>query len=292
VGAPGELLVEGERFNLRKFYFETRAVRAKDGDEKPRSGPGAQSALEGDVRWIEAYNATVHQINAPVVALLRRVVGEVPGLGDDREKWRAWWTDQQGYAYVAPEPSPKPTFVQAFVTPPPAPPADRDRNPEERPHHSCFAAGTPVRTLVGPRPIESLRIGDRVLSQDPRTGVLGYQPVVAVFHNPPNQTLRIATGDDAIVATGIHRFWVAGKGWAMARDLRPGDAIRTLGGTSRVAAVQPAATQPVFNLELAGGHSFFVGGSGALVHDNSPVQPTPEPFDGVTPPSLAGAAAR
>ena len=32
--------------------------------------------------------------------------------------------------------------------------------------HSCFAAGTVVRTLTGLRPIESIRAGDRVLAQD------------------------------------------------------------------------------------------------------------------------------
>ena len=74
----------------------------------------------------------------------------------------------------------------------------------------------------------------------------------------------------------------------MARDLKVGDAIRTLGGVARVTAVEEAETQPVFNLEVAEGHDFFVGGQGALVHDNSLVQPTPEPFDAA--PELAAVA--
>jgi Pretoxin HINT domain len=118
-----------------------------------------------------------------------------------------------------------------------------------------------------------------VLSQDPKTGVLSFQPVLTVYHNPPAPTLTIDLGGETVVATAIHRFWRAGKGWAMARDLKPGDLIRTLGGTARVVAVTENAVQPVFNLEVAGGHSFFVGDRGALVHDNSLVQPLHQVFD-------------
>jgi hypothetical protein len=37
--------------------------------------------------------------------------------------------------------------------------------------------------------------------------------------------------------------------------------------------------QPVFNLEIPGRKSFFVGVRGALVHDNTPVDPVPLAFD-------------
>ena len=39
----------------------------------------------------------------------------------------------------------------------------------------------------------------------------------------PPPTLRITIGGESIVATGIHRFWKAGKGWTMARELKAGD---------------------------------------------------------------------
>jgi hypothetical protein len=136
-----------------------------------------------------------------------------------------------------------------------------------------------VRTLEGPRSIESIRVGDQVLVQDPRSGALSFQPVVAVYHNPPNATLRVKLGDESIVVTGIHRFWKARHGWVMSRDLKPGDTLRMLGGTTTVASVESDSVQPVFNLEVAGGHSFFVGAAGVLVHDNSLVQPVPEPYD-------------
>ena len=147
----------------------------------------------------------------------------------------------------------------------------------------------PSQTFTGPRPIETLKVGDRVLTQDADSGGISYQPIVAVYHNPPNKTLRVVLDDESVVATGIHRFWKAGKGWTMARDLKPGDVVRTLGGRSRVVAVETAPVQPVYNLEVARGQSFFVG-RGVLVHDNSVINPTPDPFD--AEPTLVAAKGR
>ena len=102
-------------------------------------------------------------------------------------------------------------------------------------------------------------------------------PVVwAVF-----ATFRIGLEDESIVATGIHRLWKAGKGWTMARELKPGDILRTLGGIAAVKSVVEETVQPVFNLQVADGESYFVGRSGVLAHDNSTINPTPEPFDAV-----------
>jgi hypothetical protein len=118
-----------------------------------------------------------------------------------------------------------------------------------------------------------------VLAQDPETGVLSFRPVLAVHQNRPSPTLRIAVDGETIVATGIHRFWKAGKGWTMARDLKPGDRLRILGDTIDVRSIQPDANQPVYNLDVADDRDFFVGGKGLLVHDFSFVQPVPSPFD-------------
>jgi hypothetical protein len=122
-------------------------------------------------------------------------------------------------------------------------------------------------------------VGDQVLSEHSASGELSYQPVVKVYHNPPSPTLRIKLGDEEIVATPIHRFWRVGKGWVLARDLEPDDPLRVLGSVVKVTSVAPDVVQPVFNLEVADGHSYFVGRQGVLVHDNSRLQPIAEPFD-------------
>ena len=122
-----------------------------------------------------------------------------------------------------------------------------------------------------------------MLSRNTASGVLSYQPVVTAYHNPPNATYRIDLGSESIVATGIHRFWKAGQGWVMARDLKAGDRLRTPGGVLDVKSLKPDKVQPVFNLQLADGNSFLVGKSGVLAHDNSVVNPEVNPFDRIPP---------
>jgi hypothetical protein len=227
-----------------------------------------------DTRTIDRSNVSIELTNARVEQTLEAVTGI--DLGQSRETWAAWWTSELGYSYESPKPPAKPVVsedVQVIYAPRP-PVATFGRSP-----HSCFAAGTTVLSRTGPRPIERLEVGDQVLSQDPKTGVLGFRPILAVFHNKPAATLRVTLRDETIVATPIHRFWRAGEGWTMARDLRPGDRVRLLGGLSEVVSVARDEVQPVYNLEVAGGHSFFVGKSRALVHDNSLVAPTTVPFD-------------
>ncbi len=116
-------------------------------------------------------------------------------------------------------------------------------------------------------------------AQDPTTGLITFRPVVAVHRNRPAATLRIAVDGETVVATGIHRFWQAGKGWTMARDLKPGDRLRVLGGTAEVRSIKPDDRQPVYNLDVADDRDFFVGTKGLLVHDFSFVQPVLAPFD-------------
>ncbi|WP_435008481.1 polymorphic toxin-type HINT domain-containing protein [Tundrisphaera lichenicola] len=256
--------------------------------ESQRTAVAAQEQLMEDIRAIEARNDSIRRSNETVRSTLKDAIGQ--DHGDDREAWDRMWVDRLGYAFRT-STSPVPTIVEnvplGYQPAPIVPTASLNvvgsgsgTSASLPPAHSCFAAGTTVRTIEGDRAIETVRAGDLVLTQDTGTGALTYQPVVAAFHNPPNATLRIGLGEDVVVATGIHRFWKAGKGWVMARDLKAGDPIRTLGGVARVESVEEEqGVQPVFNLEVAEGHSFLVGKLGALVHDNSLVEPVQAPFD-------------
>jgi hypothetical protein len=153
----------------------------------------------------------------------------------------------------------------------------------------CFGAGTLVRTVDGSRPIESIQLGDRVLSQDTSTGALAFRPVLAIHHTKLAATVRVTLDGETIIATGIHRFWRAGKGWAMARDLKPGDRIRAVGAVVEVKSVDAAPSQPVHNLDVAENHNFLVGNKGLLVHDSNFVQPVRAPFDRQPGPALSSA---
>ncbi len=243
-----------------------------------------QEQLRNDVQSVEALQAQVAQVNGATLSVLTAVTDQ--DFGEAPDSWRKWWTDQQGYAYTeASTPLIKPTFTEFVENP-----ALQIRL--NTPHNSCFGAGTPVRTLSGPRPIEELRVGDQVLAQDIKTGQLYFEPILAVYHNKPAATLRIRFEGGAIVATGIHRFWKAGKGWIMARELKVGDRVRIVGGTARVEEIVNDVIQPVFNLEVASRGSFFVGPQGALVHDNTLVEAVLQPFDATNELASATEASR
>ena len=139
----------------------------------------------------------------------RRPAGR--SLGVEPEKWKSWWTDQLGYAFQASQPTTKPTFTEIVDA------SSWSASLE------CFGEGTLVHAAGGPKAIETIQVGDRVLSQNTATGVLAYQPVMVVHRTEIcRRRFRIAVEGETIVATGIHRFWKAGKGWTMARDLRAG----------------------------------------------------------------------
>jgi len=248
--------------------------------EAQKSAAVAQQQLQNDIDAVESFNEAVHQSNLKVLPALNALTGK--DYGENRESWAAWWVNEQGYA-VSSTDTPRATIVQnvplGYVPQLQAPQFFDGQVTAMTPVHSCFGAGTPVQTITGLKPIETVQVGDRILTQNPTNGQLTYQPVVGIYHNKPNQTLRVRLGREDVVATGIHRFWKVGRGWVMARDLNPGDDLRTVGGTARVESVETDKVQPVFNLEVADGQSFFVGGTGVLVHDNSPVQPVAEPFD-------------
>ncbi len=67
----------------------------------------------------------------------------------------------------------------------------------------------------------------------------------------------------------------------MARELRPGDILRTFTGLAKVVSTEPGPVVPVYNLDVALARTFFVGEHDALVHDNTLPEPRQKPFDRV-----------
>ena len=216
----------------------------------------AQRQLIADIQQVESMNAQATQVNAWASDVLKETAGAPDTLSYDEDAWQTWWYDSVGYSY---SPSEK-EYVseQGFQSPPP---------PRL---YSCFVAGTLVTTLNGPKEIESIRPGDRVLSQNTDTGALGYQPVLKLHRNPPSATVRLALDNgEEVVPSIYHRFWLAGKGWALARDLKEGDVLRGIEGRVKVVKAKSDAIAPVFNLDVAADHTYFVGRHQYLVHDNT-----------------------
>ncbi|MBA3485101.1 MAG: hypothetical protein H0T51_25170 [Pirellulales bacterium] len=145
------------------------------------------------------------------------------------------------------------------------------------PTMSCFALGTPVWTQAGPMPIEQIAVGDLVLSQNPETGELGYRAVTEKTIRPPTKMVRVATGDNVVEATLGHRFWINGKGWAMTKFLIAGDSLHTIDGPAQLTTLDPLAPAEeteAYNLVVDDFHTYVVGESRLVVHDNTCPRPT------------------
>ncbi len=140
----------------------------------------------------------------------------------------------------------------------------------------CFGEGTTVQTEAGSKAIEKVAPGEKVLAGNERTGGQTLRRVKSTFRfdNRPvyRLELREADGDggrDALTVTGEHPFFLQGKGWTAADKLQAGERVLAADGKwLRVVdlEVQPQR-QRTYNLEVEGDHTFFVGDTGAWVHN-------------------------
>jgi len=91
---------------------------------------------------------------------------------------------------------------------------------------------------------------------------------------------RSGVANDVIRTTENHPFYVKGKGWVQATDLMPGDELRDPNGRYLKVrkTVDSGQTKPVFNLQIAGAHTYFVtlpqSGNAVLVHNDSTNAPS------------------
>ncbi|MBB3281235.1 hemagglutinin repeat-containing protein [Mitsuaria sp. BK037] len=165
----------------------------------------------------------------------------------------------------------------------------------------CFVAGTPVLTVDGPRAIETLRPGVRVLSRHERTGEKGVRPVVATkaTENQPIVELELLAEGGAkeiLKTTEEHPFWVAnrtgGAGWIRAADLIAG--AQLVSSSDSAVVVLTARTTgeraTVYNIRVEEYHTYHAGELEVWVH-NADCCPKPGPKSDGTSPSPSSAAA-
>jgi hypothetical protein len=236
----------------------------------------SRQRLQADIASLDRYNEDVNQINERALLALRTGLGE--DLGANRETWQRWWKGLSETTAAAPAPTRAPAGGAADKQDEAAgnPPAQATAR---RAWVPALAGGTLVWTLAGVRPIEEVRAGDKVLTQDTATGALAFAPVLTIRCNASAPVKSISLGDTAIVATDLERLWVSGKGWLMARDLKPGDPVRALGGLVRVASIDDRDMRSVYHVQVPPGRGIFVGRRGILAHDDQPAQPVAVPFD-------------
>lgn len=218
---------------------------------------------------VAAENALRESRNAQISRVLAIVFQE--DEGDPQTWWNAW----KGYNELY-TPEELPRYETGEV-------ADYTTQYVEVRTMSCFVAGTPVWTNRGPVAIETIQIGDLVLSQSPHTGELSFRPVVDTTIRPPSGTIKLGINQETIVTTRGHRFWVNGEGWKMAKHLKAGEQVITTEGAADLDSVSEGSEETAYNLEVGQFHTYFVGESRVLAHDNTCPQPTTNIVPGVGP---------
>ncbi|WP_349407797.1 polymorphic toxin-type HINT domain-containing protein [Pseudalkalibacillus sp. SCS-8] len=136
---------------------------------------------------------------------------------------------------------------------------------------NCFTAGTKVLTDQGEKPIDEIKVGDKVLAKSDKTGEVAYKDVVGLFQKQADEIYYIHIGDEIIEVTAEHPFWLEGIGWTLVKDLNVGDLLHSSDGTQL--AIEKIEKEPrqatVYNFEVADYHSYFVSNLGIWVHNCS-----------------------
>ena len=164
----------------------------------------------------------------------------------------------------------------------------------------CFKEGTPVVTEEGLKPIEEVKVGDKVLAYDEATGEQAYKKVVRLFRNTTDEWYHICANGEEIVCTGGHPFYVlnasedrnvirfddgeetSGK-WITAKELKKDDKLLLSDGSygiiKSIKVEKLSEPETTYNFEVEDFHTYFVGTNEVLVHNACLKVNAKDPYD-------------
>ncbi|AMP98706.1 hypothetical protein AY601_1795 [Pedobacter cryoconitis] len=151
---------------------------------------------------------------------------------------------------------------------------------------ACFVAGTPVQTANGTKNIEELVSGDEVWSYNEETGETGLKSILNVFEQQADTIVELTIDGEIINTTPEHPFY-ANSEWKEAGLLKQGDTVQLFNGKAAVVQqvvykfdkiLQPEIVNSegdersyelvtVFNIEVEGWNTYFIGEKSFLVHN-------------------------
>lgn len=137
----------------------------------------------------------------------------------------------------------------------------------------CFEPGTEVWTIDGPKPIEQIEVGDEVFAYNSETDDSDIRKVTRVFtrFGAPivALTLTVASGEMVTLNTTEEHPFHTPSGWVAVGNLAAGDSVTTASGEPAI-VTQVSFTDrlaAVHNFAVEGLHSYYVNGSGIVVHN-------------------------
>ncbi len=235
----------------------------------------AQSNATNRERQRHRQNVAAQRLNQRIATVLAETTGQ-EGLTSVQDWW-SWWDSDNGIVYLQKPTNSRYVSNNYLLAGSSTPGGGGGGGRAE-----CFAAGTPVWTASGPKAVEKVRVGDLVLSQDVESGEVIFKPVLLTSTRPEEELLRIDLGEDQLETTDGHPFWVSGHGWTLAKKLETPSSLYALDAQAKVHAVSKGSRQETYNLVVADFHTYFVGKSRVLVHDNTRQRATNAIVPGVT----------
>lgn len=233
----------------------------------------ASVAAENQARTMQVnlQNQQIEKTNTLAMHALSTATGvELPSYPN---AWWKWYDDQialpsQGQKYTSASRVYNQYVSTSYELPPP------------QPRGECFVAGTLVTTHRGAVAIETIKVGDMVLSKNIATGALEFKPVLQTTVRPIEELTLLKAGGNAFECTRGHFFWVSGRGWVKAEDLRPGMVLHGAENPVKVEEACMGGEAVTYNLRVADNANYFVGEVRILSHDVTARTPTREAIPG------------
>lgn len=149
--------------------------------------------------------------------------------------------------------------------------AQKNKNKKKQLKGKCFTADMLVLTGRGYRQIKEIRKGDDIYSRNAKTGTTGLRKVAGVFQEEAHTIHHIwLDGKEELKMTAYHPVYVKDRGWVKAINLRQGDLLETMDGTSQVTKVEKTRHEEpveVYNFQVEEWESYFVSEMRVYVHN-------------------------
>ncbi|SFH56832.1 intein N-terminal splicing region [Pseudobutyrivibrio sp. OR37] len=135
----------------------------------------------------------------------------------------------------------------------------------------CFVAGTLVCTIDGEVPIEDIEVGDYVLAENPETGEIDYKPVLETYEHDTYDVVYLTIDGEEFTTTEGHPFYVEGRGFVKAAELRYSDNLLDSEGKhlhleyKEIVHLEEPVT--VYNFAVEDYHTYFIGENKVFVHN-------------------------
>lgn len=132
---------------------------------------------------------------------------------------------------------------------------------------TCVAEGTAIATPRGPRPVETISVGESVLAYDVVSGRPVHTRVRAVAAAYSNSLFALT---DQLTVSARHPVYADGA-WVEAQAVEPGAALLGIGGRQLATPRAIATGGTVYDLSVEWPHNYFAGG--VLVHNKAVESP-------------------